>query len=75
MDENAGTVTLTVTKTGLTASNAQVTYSTNDDTASGGRDYVPVTGQLLFLPDEDSKSFDIDISQIPGYNLEQGLFR
>jgi Domain of unknown function (DUF4394)/Calx-beta domain/Domain of unknown function (DUF4214) len=60
VNENAGSVTVTVTRTsvgGFTGLN----YTTSDGTATAGADYQAVSGELLFQPGEQSKTFQVPI--------------
>ena len=59
--ENAGSVTLTVTRTGSTAGSASLTYSSLDVTASGFSDYTGLAGTLTFAAGESSKNVSIAI--------------
>ncbi len=60
-DENAGTFTFTVTRTGSTAGGAQVSYSTSDGTATAGSDYTAASGTLTFADGETSKTFSVTL--------------
>jgi hypothetical protein len=59
--ENAGTVTLTVTRTGGTNSTATVDYVMVDDTATDGSDYTATNGTLSFAPGVKTKTFTIPL--------------
>jgi len=61
-DENAGTVTITVTRTGGNFGAVSVLYTISDGTASAGSDYTAANGTLNWA-DEDAadKSFTITI--------------
>jgi CSLREA domain-containing protein len=59
--EAAGTVTITVTKTGATALNATVHYATSDGTAAAPGDYTSTAGDLTFAPGDTSMSFTVPI--------------
>jgi hypothetical protein len=48
-DENSGTATLMVRRTGTDAGNVVVHYSTTDGTAIAGSDYAATSGDLTFL--------------------------
>jgi hypothetical protein len=61
VSEDAGSVTVTVTRTGSTAGSASVVYSTLDISASGFSDYTGVAGTLTFAAGESSKSFSVAI--------------
>ena len=62
VNENAGTATLTITKTGSTAVNATVHYATSDGTATAGSDYTATSGDVTFLPNETSKDVTVSIT-------------
>ena len=65
--ENAGSVTVTVTRTGGSDGTVGVSYATSDGTATGGAsctpgvDYVTASGMLSFATGETSKTFDVTI--------------
>jgi hypothetical protein len=60
--ENAGTVTITVTRTDGSDGDISIDYATSDDTATAGSDYL-ATSDTLDWTDGDSadKTFDVDI--------------
>ena len=62
VNEDAGSVTIAVTRTGNTAVSASVSYSSLDVTALSGSDYNAVSGTLTFAPGESSKSFTVSIN-------------
>uniref|UniRef100_A0A8C5L898 Integrin beta n=1 Tax=Jaculus jaculus TaxID=51337 RepID=A0A8C5L898_JACJA len=43
---------------------SQVSYRTQDNTAQGNRDYVPVEGELLFLPGETWKELRVKLLEL-----------
>lgn len=59
--EGAGTITLTVTKTGPTDLFADVHYATSNGTALSGSDSVARSGNVHFLPGQTSKSITITL--------------
>lgn len=61
INEAAGTVTITVLRTGGTDETVSVDYNTVDDTATAGGDYTAVSGTLTFAPGETSKDVTISI--------------
>ncbi|MGI8436352.1 MAG: Calx-beta domain-containing protein [Chthoniobacterales bacterium] len=63
VNEGAGTVTVTVTKTGNTTLPATVSYATSDGTATAPADYTTTAGTLTFAPGDTSKTFTIPIVQ------------
>ncbi|GAC1468071.1 MAG: hypothetical protein NVSMB9_10350 [Isosphaeraceae bacterium] len=58
--ENAGSMAITVTRTGGNGP-FSVDYSTSDATATAGIDYVATSGRLFFSAGELVKTFDIPI--------------
>ncbi len=60
VNENAGTVTITVTRMGGTASGS-VQYSTSNGTALAGVDYQSASGTLFFFENETTKTFTVTI--------------
>jgi hypothetical protein len=65
VDENAGMVTLVITKTGATERGVTAYYKTRDGTAKAPPDYASVgddlTAGVVFQPSETSKSVQIPI--------------
>ncbi len=61
VEEGVQSATITVTLTGATALTATVDYATQDGTATGGDDYVAVSGTLTFTPGITSQAFSISI--------------
>jgi hypothetical protein len=59
--EDIGMITLTVLRTGGTAGNLTVDYSTADGTALAGQDYMATAGTLNFSAGETSKTIQIPI--------------
>lgn len=62
VNEDAGTVTLTVNRTGGSDGLVAVTYSTADGSASAGDDYTSTSGTLTYQDGETSKDIVIAIS-------------
>ena len=62
VNEAAGTMTFTVTKTGSTALASSVQYATADDTAIAGSDYTATNGTLNFAAGDTSKTFTVSIT-------------
>lgn len=60
VNENAGSATITVTRTSVGGVTG-LDYSTSDGTATAGADYQPASGELIFQPGEQSKTFQITI--------------
>jgi hypothetical protein len=59
--EDVGTVTVTVLRTGGTAGNLSVGYSSADGSATAGQDYTSTSGTLNFSGGETSKTFQLPI--------------
>lgn len=59
--EDIGMITLTVVRTGGTAGNLTVDYTTVDGTAIAGQDYTATAGTLNFSAGETSKTIQIPI--------------
>ena len=62
VSEGTRTITVTVTRSGDTSSEAEVVYSATDISADQGDDVSPVIGRLDFAPNETSKTFIIFIT-------------
>ncbi|HTU65578.1 MAG TPA: Calx-beta domain-containing protein [Steroidobacteraceae bacterium] len=62
VNENAGTVTLTVTKTGATLLTHGIHYANNGGTATPGSDYSAFSGDLSFAPADTSKTFSFSLT-------------
>ena len=62
VDEAAGTLTVTVTRTGSTASPGTVDYATAAGSA-GSDDYTPTSGTLTFAAGQTSATFTVAILQ------------
>jgi hypothetical protein len=67
--ENAGRVSLLVTRSGGLAATAAVTFATAEDTAAAGTDFVAATGTITFGPNETSKVITLTINND---NRQQG---
>ncbi|MFL6332209.1 MAG: DUF4394 domain-containing protein [Pyrinomonadaceae bacterium] len=62
VDEGAGSLTVTVNRTGGSAGTVMVNYSTSTSfNAAPGQDYTPVAGTLTFGPGETTKTFNVPI--------------
>lgn len=60
-----GNATVTVTRTGGSASGVSVRYSTSDGTAQAGTDYEPTSGTLLFGQGATSQTFTLNLLRNP----------
>jgi len=61
VNENAGTITITVTRTGGTEP-ATVDYNTTDGSATSAGDYVLTSGTLSFAANQTTATFNVPIS-------------
>ena len=59
--ENAGSATITVTRSGGAAGGVTVAYASSDGTAVAGKDYTAVSGTLSFGPGVMSRSFSVTV--------------
>lgn len=62
VSEDVGSVTVTVTRSGNTATTSSVNYATSNGSASSPGDYNAISGTLTFAPGESSKSFNVVIN-------------
>lgn len=61
VDENAGDIMVTATRSGGDAGDVTVDYATADGTALAGEDYQDSAGTLTFLDGETSRTFTVPI--------------
>ncbi|MEY2508152.1 MAG: hypothetical protein QOH01_2481 [Verrucomicrobiota bacterium] len=61
VDEGAGFVTLTITRSGGLGFAAVVHYETSDQSAVAGKNYVASSGNVTFAPGETSKNINVSI--------------
>ncbi len=73
VNEAAGTLTFTVTKTGATALASSVDYATADGTATAGADYTAASGTLNFLAGETSKTVSVAITNDNVFELSEAF--
>lgn len=62
---DAGSATISVTRTGDTTKTMSVGYTTSDGTAVAGTDYTAASGTLTFAPGEIAKTFSVPVSNAP----------
>jgi hypothetical protein len=73
VSEGIGFATITVNRLGGSAGTVSVNYSTSDNTAKAGQDYIATNGILVFNPGETSKTFTIPIIQDNGFESAEVL--
>jgi hypothetical protein len=61
VNENAGSVTISVTLDALPSQNVTVNYATSEGSAFAGRQYTPASGTLTFTPTDLTKTFTVTI--------------
>ena len=74
VDDDAGSVTLTVTMTSAAAVPVTVSYQTAPDTAHAGSDYVHVSESLTFDPGQDEKTLVVTILNDGAYSSPDEYF-
>jgi glucose/arabinose dehydrogenase len=62
VNENAGTATITVQRSGNTAIAGSVNYATSNGSAIAGSDYTATNGTVSFAANESSKTFTVPIT-------------
>jgi hypothetical protein len=62
VNENAGTATITVSRTGGSAGSVTIHYATSDGTANAGTDYQAASGTLTFGAGVSSQTFKVTIT-------------
>ena len=74
VDEDDGTVTLTVEKTGTTLVAATVSYATTDGTAAGGSDFTVIAAtDLTFATGDTSKDVTVSLTDDSGDEPEESF--
>jgi hypothetical protein len=66
VNETAGTLTVTVTRTGGNAGGVEVGYSATDGSALSGLDYGLASGTVTFGVGETARTFTVTINNRPG---------
>jgi uncharacterized delta-60 repeat protein len=61
VNENGGYATVTIVRSGVTVGSVPVNFTTADNTAFAGTNYVATNGMLVFAQGEISKSFTVPI--------------
>ena len=61
LESEAGSIVITVSRSGDLSEATTLDYVTVDGSAVAGEDYVAVSGSLTFAPNEDTKSFPVTI--------------
>ncbi|MBI3416051.1 MAG: hypothetical protein HY043_12195 [Verrucomicrobia bacterium] len=61
VSEGSGVAAITLRRLGDTSGSVTVDYTTRDGSAVAGVDYQAVSGQLVFAPQETSKTFSVPI--------------
>ena len=62
VDEDDGSITFTVTRSGYTADASEVQYRTVDGTAEAGEDYTAVDGSLSFAANATTGTFSVSVT-------------
>ena len=60
--ENAGSIVISVNRTGVTTGTMGINYATTNGTAQSGSDYTAVSGTFTFNPGETVKTFSVPVS-------------
>ncbi|MBA3322569.1 MAG: PD40 domain-containing protein [Pyrinomonadaceae bacterium] len=71
VDEGAGSLTVTVTRTGVTTGLAQVDFAAESGTASGRSDFLATAGTLSFVAGETSQTFTVFITDDAFVELDE----
>lgn len=61
VNENVGSISVNVLRTGGITGTSTIDYATSDGTAIAGEDYTSTSGTLTFAPGESSKTINIPI--------------
>jgi serine protease AprX len=71
--ETAGSISITVTRTGGSAGDVSVNYATSDGTATSGSDYSSAADTLTFYDGETSQSFSVSINDDVDYEGDEAF--
>ena len=74
VDEDAGSVTLTVELTPASTGTVTVDYATRDSFAKAGEDYTATSGTLTFTAGQTSKTFTVPITDDDVYENNEAFF-
>src|SRR6185295_3658376 len=72
-NENGGSAAITVVRTDGTAESITVNFSTGNNSAIAGTDYLATNGTLSFGPGEVSKTFEVPIINNSASNAPRSL--
>jgi len=72
-DEDAGSITVTVSRTGGSAGDVEVDYATSDGSATAGADYASTTGTLTLLDGETSQTFSVALLDDSDYEGDENF--
>lgn len=73
VNEDAGSVTVTVQRFGIVSGTDSVTIATANGSAVAGTDYTTVSQTLTFAPSETSEDVTINITNIPGLQANRSF--
>jgi hypothetical protein len=73
VDENAGSILISVTRSGGSFGAVTVDYTSSDGSATAGSDYTFSSGTLSFADGEVSKTFSVDILDDTQYEGDETL--
>lgn len=71
--ETAGTVTLTLARSGGLIGAATVRYATTNDSATAGADYLTKSGMISFAAGETNKTFTVSIKNDTTYETNESF--
>jgi muramidase (phage lysozyme) len=74
VNESAGTMTFTVTRSPNATGNSTVVFTTVDGTASAGRDYTGVSGTLTFGNNDNVKTITVPITNDTIREVDENFF-
>jgi len=71
VNENDGSLTVNVNRTGGSFGEVSISYSSTDDTASAGADFTSVSDTLTFADGETTKTITIDLINDDNYESDE----